>query len=96
MEENKIDIEKIKEFAKTTKPRTRFDAYQKDLLDYLISKVGEDVPPSVLMEIAQFAMIQTQIVVNDEVWKARREFLKEWDRQTRKAKIRPQTEGKND
>lgn len=80
MEENKIDIEKIKELGKTAKPKTRFETYQNDLLDYLISKIGDDVSPWVLMEIAQFAMIQTQIVVYDEVWRAQ----KEWNRAMRK------------
>lgn len=80
MEENKIDIEKIKEPGKTAKPKTRFETYQNDLLDYLISKIGDDVSPWVLMEVAQFAMIQTQIVVYDEVWRAQ----KEWNRSLRK------------
>lgn len=90
MEENKITIEKIKELGKTTNPKTRFETYQNDLLDYLISKIGDDVSPWVLMEVAQFAMVQTQIVVNDEVWRARNE----WSRNLRKS-IKRDREGED-
>ena len=83
-----IDIEQIKEEIKRQreqKPKTRFDTYQADLVEYLLSKLeGSNVPASTLMEIAQFAMLQTHIVVQDELYRA----SKEWSRQARRNAIR--------
>ena len=79
-----IDVEQIKEEIKRQReerPKTRFDTYQADLIEYLLSKLeGSNVPASTLMEIAQFAMLQTQIVVQDELYRA----SKEWSRQQRR------------
>lgn len=59
------------------------ETYQEDLVKYFTSKVTEsniDMPASVLLEMAQYAMIQTQIVVNNEVMRTRNELLRQWDR----------------
>lgn len=72
------EFEKIKEQFKNHKPKSRFETYQSDLLNYLISKLeGSNVSASTLMEIAQFAMYQTAIVVNDEVRRACKEMRRE-------------------
>lgn len=90
--EMEIDFEKIKEEVerqREQKPKTRFDTYQADLLEYLLSKLeGSNVPASTLMEIAQFAMVQTHIVVQDEIYRAN----KEWNRQMRKHTTRPRSD----
>ena len=79
-----IDIEQIKEEIKRqreNKPKTRFDTYQADLVEYLLSKLeGSNIPASTIMEIALFAMVQTHIVVQDELYRA----SKEWSRQARR------------
>lgn len=79
-----IDVEQIKEEIKRQRekrPRTRFDTYQADLVEYLLSKLdGSNVPASTVMEIAQYAMLQTHIVVQDELYRA----SKEWNRQARR------------
>lgn len=90
-----IDVEKIQEEIqrlRKQRPKTRFDTYQADLVEYLISKLeGSSVPVSTIMEIAQFAMRQTQIVVFDEVYRAQ----KEWNRQIRRREKMPRSD-KND
>ena len=83
-----IDVEQINEEIKRQRekrPKTRFDTYQADLLEYLLSKLeGSNVPASTLMEIAQFAMLQTHIVVNDEIFRA----CRVWNREARKNSAR--------
>lgn len=80
-----VDYEQINEYLKSRenkeRPKTRFETYQDDLLKYLVSKLeGSNIPASTLMEIAQFAMVQTHIVVQDEIIRAN----KEWNRQMRR------------
>ena len=87
-----IDFETIKEEIKrqrAERPKTRFDTYQADLVEYLLSKLkGSNIPASTLMEIAQFAMVQTHIVVQDELYRA----SKEWSRQARRNAIRSRSD----
>ena len=76
--ENEVDI--LTEIARKSSSRrkTRFDTYQEDLLKYLVSKLeGSNVSASTIMEIAQFATIQTQIVVGDELYRAHKEWKRE-------------------
>lgn len=79
-----IDFEQIKEEIKrqrTKRPKTRFDTYQTDLVEYLLNKLeGSNIPASTIMEIAQYAMLQTHIVVQDELYRA----SKEWSRRARR------------
>lgn len=73
MEDNKFDFSKIK------KPKTRYETYQTDIFDYLVNKLkNHDVPAHIIFEIAQYAMTQTAIVVNDEVNRARKEVSREY------------------
>lgn len=74
------DFEKLKELvnASSSRRKTRFDTYQEDLLKYLLSKLeGSNVSASTLMEIAQFATTQTQIVLGDELYRAQKEWKRE-------------------
>jgi hypothetical protein len=85
------DVEKIKELIKETKPRSPKETYQKDIADYIYSKLeGFKVPDHTIMEIAQYCAYQTALVLNDEIWKAQRVWQREWDRAMRKSNHRPQ------
>lgn len=79
--ETKQTIEKMK----LMKPKTRFETYQDDLTKYLLEKLqGTDVKASVAYEIAQYAMVQTQIVVNDAVMNERNRVFREVEKIARR------------
>ena len=67
------NVERIKEMIKKTKPRSRQETYQKDITEYICSKLeGFKVPAHTIMEITQYCACQTALVVNDELFKERR------------------------
>ena len=67
-EQEKEKREQVRAMLRKSRPQTRQEQYASNLVDYLTSKLQPyDVPMHILMEIAQFAMTETVLVVHDEL-----------------------------
>lgn len=72
--------ELVAEFWKESQP-TRKQLYEREFTKYLTSKLEKyNIPIHTIMEIAQYAMVGTSLVVSDEVTTETRRMDKEYRR----------------
>lgn len=68
MSDKALEINELAhEFWKASQP-TRKELYEREFTKYLTSKLEQyNIPIHIVMEIAQYAMVGTMLVVTDEV-----------------------------
>ncbi len=72
-----VDINKIRERCKTEAPKSHYETYQNEIIEYIESKLSDyDIPKHTIMEIAQYCFSCTLLVANDEVRRAFRSYFK--------------------
>ena len=72
---NYDDLTRLVQKISKEKPLSRKEIYQKELSEYLTSKLSKyNVPIHEILEIVQYAAVGTQLVLNAEVEQVHREW----------------------